>query len=129
MKNTNNCGKKLKDNMWDIMAIIIKLVICIISYLCRNDPKKMAVIILIDTLLAIVLRVLTILFKDGSCCKKKSDEEDEATIIAKGKEFYNSIFEYLKLLVKLKKIGENNEEVTQLLSKTKEAVNNLLEKY
>ena len=129
MKNTNNCGKKLKDNMWDIMALIIKLVFSIISYLFRNDPEKRAVIILIDALLAIVLTALTILFKDGSYCKKKSDEDDEATIIAKCKEFYNSIFEYLKIFIKLKKIAENKEEVKQLLSDTKDALKNLLEKF
>ena len=75
--NSNNCVKKLRDNKWILMALIIKVAFSIASFVCRNDSKKIAVIDFIETLLAVLLTVLTILFKFESCCGKRSDEKNE----------------------------------------------------
>ena len=75
--NSNNCVKKLRDNKWILMALIIKVAFSIASFVCRNDSKKIAVIDFIETLLAVLLTVLTILFKVESCCGKRSDEKNE----------------------------------------------------
>ena len=117
------------------MALLIKVAFSIASFVCRNDSKKIAVIDFIETLLAVLLTVLTILFKVESCCGKRSneknendenDENNEVKIIKKGKDFLGSLMKYSFVLEKLKKITDKNREAGILLNEIKQAVKDFI---
>ena len=56
-----NCTRKFVEHIWLLISWIINLVFGLVSFFCRNDTRKIAIVTLIEKALISVLNFLAIL--------------------------------------------------------------------